>query len=184
MAPYQAYDWILFLKNGLLFYRWADLLKGCVCLQLQRYHTSHHSGCWTVKRKRYPTKERQRLNFHVGDLFCLDLSFESSVLWASWIPSLGCRWRGDNNFYFKVVLKMEVKYNKSCRGMSYVGQRVMQKLLGMVVPEVRTAVLLLLLMWVMETEQEGAKGDEVEGAGVRGRKEKLPTFLSPMGPTT
>lgn len=48
---------------------------------------------------------------------------------------------------------MEVKCNQSCRGMSYVGQRVMQKLLGMVVPEVRTAVLLLLLMWVMEKEQ-------------------------------
>lgn len=79
---------------------------------------------------------------------------------------------------------MEVKYNKSCRGMSYVGQRVMQKLLGMVVLEVKTAVLLLLLMWVMEKEQEEAKGDEVEGAGVGGRKEKLPTFLSPMGPTT
>lgn len=63
--------------------------------------------------------------------------------------------------------------------MSYVGQRVMQKLLGMVVPEVRTAVLLLLLMWVMEKEQEGAKGDEVEGAGVGGERKSYQLSYRP-----
>lgn len=50
--------------------------------------------------------------------------------------------KGGNNFYFKVFLKMEVKYNKSFSGMSHVGQRVMQKLLGMMMGVGRTAALL------------------------------------------
>lgn len=58
--------------------------------------------------------------------------------------------------------------------MSHVGQRVMQKLLGMVVPEVRTAVLLLLLMRVMEKEQWGRGMRWKERGG--GEKRKATNF--------